>query len=164
MNLNKKKTINEGAFLLNQEEQMQHIWYVHEGILRAVNQSPTGTERVKEFYFPGEYCFLYLSWLTQCPARYSLQAVTKCVISALPLSFLDSAEGKALADKLLRQQVTYKEKKEEMLLLHTPSQRYLYLQTHFPEWQRHLTQRDLANYIGVSPVSLSRIRHRINKG
>lgn len=143
---------------------MQHFWFLHEGIVRAVHQSATGTERVKEFYFAGEYCFLYLSWLTHIPASYSLQTITGCVISTLPLRFLDTPEGSPLAEQLLRQQVIYKERKEEMLLLNTPSERYCYLLTHFPAWLTQLTQRDLASYIGISPVSLSRIRRRINKG
>lgn len=164
MSIDKKKVLEEGAFLLNQGDIMQHLWFVHEGMIRAVNQSAAGVERVKEFYFPGEYCFLYLSWLTQSPASYSLQAITRCVYSAIPLSFLDTPEGRPLADQLLRQQVIYKEKKEEMLLLNTPAQRYRYLLTHFPAWPALLTQRDLASYIGISPVSLSRIRRRINKG
>lgn len=40
-----------------------------------------------------------------------------------------------------------------MLLLNTPEQRYQYVQTHFPDWESQLTQRDLANYIGITPLA-----------
>ena len=66
--------------------------------------------------------------------------------------------------QLLIQQLIYKEKKEQMLLLNTPEQRYRYIQSQFPGWESQLTQRDLASYIGITPVSLSRIRQRLNKG
>ncbi len=58
----------------------------------------------------------------------------------------------------------YKEKKEQMFLLNNPEQRWQYVQANFPDWEQQLTQKDLASYIGISPVSLSRIRARLNKG
>ncbi|WP_231553011.1 hypothetical protein [Aeromonas diversa] len=50
------------------------------------------------------------------------------------------------------------------MLLHDAEQRYLVLRERFPEWEARLTQVQLAGYIGISPVSLSRIRRRINPG
>jgi CRP-like cAMP-binding protein len=51
-----------------------------------------------------------------------------------------------------------------MFLLNNPEQRWQYVQANFPDWEQQLTQKDLASYIGISPVSLSRIRARLNKG
>ncbi len=65
---------------------------------------------------------------------------------------------------LLRQQLGYKERKEAFLLLHSPEERYRELCHTFPHWPMRLTQVQLANYIGISPVTLSRIRRRINTG
>ncbi|MGD8204227.1 Crp/Fnr family transcriptional regulator [Pantoea sp. FN0305] len=154
----------QGDVLLRQGEQQGNIFFLLQGIVRAVHVLPDGTERVKEFYFAGEYCFLYLSWLARVPSRYSLQAIAPCSYQQLPLAYLDTSEGAELADALLRQQLIYKERKEEMMLLHAPEKRYAYVLEHFPEWSKRLTQRELANYIGITPVSLSRIRQRINKG
>lgn len=159
-----KKPLPAGAWLLHQGEIQSQFYYLHHGVVRAVYHSARGTERVKEFYFPGECCFLYLNWLTVTPADYSLQMVTAGEISEIPLSFLDAAENQDLKMQLLVQQLVYKEKKEQMLLLNTPEQRYQYVKTHFPDWESLLTQRDLASYIGITPVSLSRIRQRLNKG
>lgn len=158
------RTVLANTCLLQQGEVQNSLFYLEKGIIRAVNSSPTGTERVKEFYFPGEYCFLYLSWLNRQPAAYRLETITVCRCYDIPLSWLDSPQGKPFAEQLLRQQLIYKEKKEEMLLLNNPEQRYHYVLTQFPEWCTQLTLRDLASYIGITPVSLSRIRARINKG
>lgn len=62
---------------------------------------------------------------------------------------------------LLKQQLLYKEQKEAFLLLNTPEQRYLYLLEHFPLWVTRLTHAQLANYIGITSISLSRIRKRL---
>lgn len=160
----RKKPLPAGAWLLHQGEIQNHFYYLHQGVVRAVYHSSQGVERVKEFYFAGECCFLYLNWLTATPADYSLQMITTGEISEIPLTFLDAAENQELKMQLLIQQLIYKEKKEQMLLLNTPLQRYQYVQAQFPDWESQLTQRDLASYIGITPVSLSRIRQRLNKG
>ncbi|HHN8544459.1 Crp/Fnr family transcriptional regulator [Citrobacter cronae] len=159
----RKKRQPAGAWLHRQGEPQNKIYFLHQGVARAVYHSPHGSERVKEFYFAGEYCFLYLNWLTKTPADYSLQMITAGETSEISLALLDAPENQDIKTQLLIQQLIYKEKKEQMLLLNTPEQRYRYVQTHFPDWESQLTQRDLANYIGINPVSLSRIRQRLNK-
>lgn len=152
------------SWLLRQGEAQLAFYYLHEGVVRAIWYSEKGTERVKEFYFPGECCFLYLNWLTATAANYSLQLLTAARISEVPLHLLDKPEHQDAKVALMRQQLIYKEKKEQMLLLNSPQQRYRYVLDHFPDWEAQLTQKDLAAYIGISPVSLSRIRNRLNKG
>ena len=160
----RRKAQPAGSWLLRQGEAQSKIHLLHHGVARAVYHANNGVERVKEFYFAGEYCFLYLNWLTRTPADYSLQMITPGETREIALSLLDAPENLETKTQLLVQQLIYKEKKEQMLLLNTPEQRYQYVQTHFPDWESQLTQRDLANYIGITPVSLSRIRQRLNKG
>ncbi|CAI8757573.1 Crp/Fnr family transcriptional regulator [Kosakonia sp. YIM B13611] len=160
----KTARISPATTLLRQGDVQQKMFVLHEGIARAVWHSPEGSERVKEFYFPGECCFLYLSWLTGSVADYSLQMLTPGMLSEVPLRLLEKEEHQAVKIALLRQQLIFKEKKEQMFLLNNPEQRYRYVQAHFPAWEAQLTQKDLASYIGISPVSLSRIRARLNKG
>lgn len=160
----RRKTQPAGSWLLRQGEPQSKIHLLHHGVARAVYHADNGVERVKEFYFAGEYCFLYLNWLTNTPADYSLQIIAAGETTEIPLALLDAPENQDIKTQLLVQQLIYKEKKEQMLLLNTPEQRYQYVQMHFPDWESQLTQRDLANYIGITPVSLSRIRQRLNKG
>ena len=150
--------------LQRQGEPQHSLCWLQEGTARAVYHSAQGQEKVKEFYFAGECCFLYLSWLTGSVADYSLQMLTPGVLSEVPLRLLEKEEHQVAKIALLRQQLIFKEKKEQMFLLNNPEQRYRYVQTHFPAWEAQLTQKDLASYIGISPVSLSRIRARLNKG
>lgn len=162
--LARKITALAGTFLVNQGEPNAEFFYLHSGLIRAVYVSPDGSERIKEFYFAGEFCFLFLSWLLKEPARYSLQAISDCVYSPMPVHYLDTPAGAALAQALMRQQLIYKERKEELLLLNAPEQRYQYILQHFPQWGELLTQRDIASYLGMTSVSLSRIKARLNKG
>lgn len=130
----------------------------------ACHYARDGQERCKEFYFEGELCLLYDSWLTGSPARYQLEAVTALQLVRVPLALLDEPAWQPVCMALLRQQLCYKERKEAFLLLHSPEERYQELCRTFPHWPARLTQVQLANYIGISPVTLSRIRRRINTG
>ncbi|MEI8602366.1 hypothetical protein P4S55_16730 [Shewanella sp. PP-Sp27a-2] len=62
---------------------------------------------------------------------------------------------------LLQQQLIFKEQKEALLLLHTPEQRYRHLLQYWPHWLTKLNNIQIASYIGISPVSLSRLKARI---
>ena len=154
-------TLRAGQALLAQGAMQEVAFYIEAGIARACHYTRDGQERCKEFYFEGELCLLYDSWLTGSPARYQLEALTELQVVRVPLALLDEPAWQPVC---MRQQLGYKERKEAFLLLHSPEERYRELCHTFPHWPARLTQVQLANYIGISPVTLSRIRRRINTG
>lgn len=157
----KALNVPAGEVLLGQGNEQSQAYFVVDGIVRACHYTQEGTERCKEFYFEGELCFLYVSWLKQIPARYQLEALSACKLIQMPLSVLDDTSLQSVQLGLLKQQLLYKEQKEAFLLLHTPEQRYLYLREHSPLWLERLSQGQLANYIGITAISLSRMRRRL---
>lgn len=159
-----RQTLRAGQVLLAQGDKQEAAFYIETGIVRACHYTRDGQERCKEFYFEGELCLLYDSWLTGAPACYQLEALTELQVVRVPLALLDEPVWQPVCMALLRQQLGYKERKEAFLLLHSPEERYRELCHTFPHWPARLTQVQLANYIGISPVTLSRIRRRINTG
>lgn len=159
-----RQTLRAGQALLAQGAEQEAAFYIEAGIARACHYTRDGQERCKEFYFEGELCLLYDSWLTGSIARYQLEALTALQVVRVPLTLLDEPTWQPVCMALLRQQLGYKERKEAFLLLHSPEERYRELCHTFPHWPARLTQVQLANYIGISPVTLSRIRRRINTG
>ncbi len=160
----KRLSFAEGGVLIPQGSQQQYGYFLIDGILRACHFSEQGTERCKEFYFSGEFCLFYSSWLMQTSAKYQLEAITPAVVIRVPLHLLELDTWQPCQLALLKHQLLLKEQKEAFLLLNTPAQRYLYVMAHFPHWITSLSNIQLANYIGITPISLSRIRQRINKG
>lgn len=150
-----------GECLLPQGEHQTFAYFVVDGIVRACHYTQEGSERCKEFYFEGELCFLYRSWLKQDLAPYQLETVSACRLVQMPLAVLNEPSMQRVQLALLKQQLLYKEQKEAFLLLNTPEQRYLHLLEHFPLWVERLTHAQLANYIGITAISLSRIRRRL---
>ncbi|MFM5641039.1 Crp/Fnr family transcriptional regulator [Aeromonas veronii] len=159
-----RQTLRAGQALLAQGAEQEAAFYIEAGIARACHYTRDGQERCKEFYFEGELCLLYDSWLTGALARYQLEALTELQVVRVPIALLDEPVWQPVCMALLRQQLGNKERKEAFLLLHSPEERYRELCHTFPHWPMRLTQVQLANYIGISPVTLSRIRRRINTG
>ena len=159
-----RQTLRAGQVLLAQGDKQEAAFYIETGIARACHYTRDGQERCKEFFFEGELCLLYDSWLTGSIARYQLEALTELQVVRVPLTLLDEPAWQPVCMALLRLQLGYKERKEAFLLLHSPEERYRELCHAFPHWPARLTQVQLANYIGISPVTLSRIRRRINTG
>ncbi|WP_051216127.1 Crp/Fnr family transcriptional regulator [Ferrimonas futtsuensis] len=157
------QALARGSVLLPQGTRQTHAFFLGSGVLRACHYSDDGQEHCKEFYFPNELCFLYASWLDDRPAEYQLEALSPVEVLKVPLSLLALPQWQGVTLALMKQQLLYKEEKEAFFLLNTPQERYLALLERWPEWVDSISQAQLARYIGISPISLSRIRRRINQ-
>ncbi|GLR04101.1 cyclic nucleotide-binding protein [Vibrio hyugaensis] len=154
-------SLNPSDILLAQGSQQDYGFFIMSGILRACHYGENGLERCKEFYFKDELCFLYSSWLQGLPARYQIEAITAVEVIRIPLNLLALPSFSQAKVTLLQQQLIFKEQKEALLLLHTPEQRYQHLLQYWPHWLAKLNNIQIASYIGISPVSLSRLKARI---
>ena len=57
-------------------------------------------------------------------------------------------------------QLLNKEQKERYMLLNTPQQRYQHFCRNYPELLARLSDYQIAAYLGITPISLSRIKKR----
>lgn len=149
--------------LLHQGEYQKYGYLILSGVLRACYFSDTGSERCKEYYFQRELCFLYSVWLTNSPANYQIDTLNQSKVIRMPLELLTSKSWQSAKLNLLKQQLLYKEEKEAFLLLKNPEERYLHMVKHSPKWLNSLNNIQLSAYIGISPISLSRIKNRIKQ-
>lgn len=150
-----------GDIILHQGKPQTHAYFIICGLLKACHYTSAGKTLSKEFYFEHELCFLYDAWLTQSCARYQLESIEETTVIKLPLPLLSQTDWQPIKIALLTQQLIYKEQKEAFLLLNTPEQRYQHLLAHRPNWIKRLNNIQLASYIGISPVSLSRLKSRL---
>ena len=155
--------LESSQVLLRQGENQQYGYLIISGVLRACYFSDIGTERCKEYYFQGEMSFLYSAWLTNSPANYQIDTLNPSKVIRIPLKILNSKNWQSAQLNLLKQQLLYKEEKEVFLLLKNPEERYIHMIKHAPKWLDKLNDIQLSAYIGISSISLSRIKSRIKK-
>lgn len=143
-----------------------HVFVVNTGIVKMVYETPKGDSWVKGFAEPG-VCFASLTALeSNGTTSYAAYAETEATIDQIDyLQLLQLASrhppwqcAMSNAFKLYGQR---KEQREMELLTLSPQDRYLSFLRHHPALAASLRQRDIASYVRVTPVALSRIKARV---
>ena len=162
------QTVPKGAHLLEPGQVCGAIYFVNKGFFRFYYVGADGHEVNCRFAGAGGFLTDFQSFLTQQPSRYAWQAVQAAEVLVLPYALVQRLYresgawdhfGRLMAERVY-QQVN---ERVELLQFLTPTQRYQHVQQHQPELLEHVSQAQLASYLGVQPESLSRIRHRLSQ-
>lgn len=156
------KTFQKGDFILRSGDVCRNLYYIDKGLVKLCF-----TKANKEFimrFFPENALFTLLdSYLTQTPSTYEIICLEKTIITSIrneEMQFLCKKHHsfETFFRKLVSLSALNMMKRISEMLEENATQRY----EHFVEENNHLLQRitlgDLANYLGITQVSLSRIR------
>ncbi|MET4105155.1 Crp/Fnr family transcriptional regulator [Hymenobacter sp. UYP22] len=137
------------------------------GACRLLYTRPDGEERTTYFFFDNHLMGSYQSCLTGQPSQFSIQALAPTELLTFPYALLRQLFdqhpvyerfGRQLAEYLL---LGTDARLAELLLL-SPEQRYqALLHSHKTKILERIPQQYIASYLGITPVSLSRIRARL---
>ncbi|MBX2873660.1 MAG: Crp/Fnr family transcriptional regulator [Saprospiraceae bacterium] len=149
----------------NQGKIASHAGFINRGIIRAY-QLKDGTEFIHEFYTEGDFFGNYISYQNQVGAEVVLSAVEECEVFKISFRAIEELSDLIPDVRRFSEYIgKVKEKKlydrASSLLTDTPEERYKELLRERPDLMRRLPQYYLAQYLGISPISLSRIRKRI---
>ena len=160
-----QRRFSAGTLLQRAGEPSAHCWLVRSGVVRLFYLNDQGTERNRSFHGPGQWVAGSLPPLAS-PSPFAIEALTPVDAVELPCATLRQWQsrfpsiGPALEQALGYVFQQYAQREAE-LLSHPPEARYQsFLATH-GDLVPHLPQHHVASYLGISPVSLSRIRARL---
>jgi len=149
------KTAYDVGFLL--EGNMRHF-YIKDGI-----------EKTTYFYFEGHFVSAYFSCITGKPSDLSIEAMSSCSLLVFRYSdmqkLFDQSHkwerfGRLLAEYLA---IGLEERIKGLLML-SPEERYIQLlEGNKQKIMERIPQHFISNYLGITPVSMSRIRSRLSK-
>ena len=144
------------------------VGFVLEGMLRHF-YTKDGEEKTTYFYFENHFVSSYISCITKQPSQLTIEALSDCTIIVFPYDKLSALFEKSITwQKFGRLMAEYLalglEERMVGLLILSPEERYLELikgnETKIIE---RIQQHYIANYLGITPVSMSRIRNRVIK-
>lgn len=143
------------------------IGFVTAGIFKYYYLDKNGTEYIKHFTMEGDFVASYSSFLNQTPSLYFIEALEDAEILAISfidyINALDSrADWQTIARKYTEEIYRIKEVRESSLLKETAEQRYYRFLHENPGLDQRIKQKYIASFLGISPVSLSRIRKRLS--
>jgi CRP-like cAMP-binding protein len=128
-----------------------------------------GEERTTYFYFEQHFVASYISCLTGKPSELTIEALTDCRLLVFPYTVLKKLYNESHAwerfGRLIAEYLAMGlEERMVSLLMLSPEERYeALLQSHRHKILERVPQHYIANYLGITPVSLSRIRSRVSK-
>jgi CRP-like cAMP-binding protein len=144
------------------------IGFVLEGNLRHY-YTRDGEEKTTYFYFENHLVASYISCIRKEPSQLTIEALTDCRLLTFPYAALQKLYeqshtwerfGRLVAEYL----AAGLEERMTGLLLLSPQERYeALLQGKKEKILERIPQHYIASYLGVTPVSLSRIRNRSAK-
>lgn len=148
--------------LLHQNDYAKAVFFLLEGICHSVYQTVNGKEFSKEFYWEDDWIIGFESLINKQPSAYLLRSVTRCTLLALPIEILETwrQQKRGIYLKMLETQLMHKESKERFMLLYTAQERYALFCQEYPSLLDRLSDYQIAAYLGITPISLSRIKKR----
>lgn len=129
-----------------------------------------GEERTTYFYFENHFVSSYISCMTGQPSELTIEALTDCSIISFPYTALralfDRSHTWERFGRLIAEYIAVGlEQRMVSLLLQSPEERYMELVSgNKQKIIERIPQHYIANYLGITPVSLSRIRNRVARG
>jgi len=141
---------------------------VDSGCFRFYYIDREGRERTKHFVSDGGFLLSLSSFATGAELPFAIQAIAASrAFVARTSDFRRALDGspelEALYFEHLQRMYVIKERREEDLLMKRPEDRYADFISEHPGIVRSVPQHYIATYLGIDPVSLSRIKARARR-
>lgn len=158
------KTLKKNEIWEDRDRISKYMGFVNSGILRQYYLKD-GNEFTDYFHVESEFIGNYISYLSKEPSNTITVALEPCELLVMSFSELEKfykimpvAEqfSKIIGEKKLFEL----NKRNASLLLDSPEERYNKLVEQKPNLIKRVPQYMIAQYLGIRPESLSRIRKR----
>lgn len=158
-----RQALAKGETLLRAGQPAHLTGFVLSGGLREYYVLEDGTERTKGFNMPGEFAGSLSDLLSSQPSRVWITAEAPTVMAVTPWPAYEALTRQApawtqFARKMAEGLYLLKTEREFELLTMDAAQRLVRALARWPALASVYSQKDIASYIGVTPVHLSRLR------
>lgn len=162
----KSQSFEKKEFILREGSIQKDIYFVRKGLIRQYIIHENGEETTFRFIPENTVMVNVDIILFDQPSRFHFEALEKTKTLSIDQAVADaiiSKNPKLQANRIQFAQKLMKEmhRRIELFVLHTPEERYLHFIKEYPNINDRVPDKYIANVLGMTPVSLSRIRARI---
>ena len=163
-----KLTLKKNDFFVRQGDLPDRMGIIFDGIFRVFCITESGDEKTLAFRIKKQFLSAYSPFVENRDSWYSIQALTDAVLICFPLDDMKNLSTRHRCwEKVVKEYMVRlfieKEDRERSFLTEDAHTRYVRFRESYPEFEKTLPQYYIASYLGISPVSLSRIRGKIKK-
>ncbi|PKP27890.1 MAG: Crp/Fnr family transcriptional regulator [Bacteroidetes bacterium HGW-Bacteroidetes-22] len=159
-----ERKITSRTILLHEGEVARQVHFIRQGCLRMWFNKD-GKDITFQFFFEGQGVASIDSFLSKQPSLYTIEAIEPSTIISINRAdlILLQQEYPEMQDGF--QQILFERFRNYAQLFlsrikDTPQERYHELISDHPEIIKRVPQHYIASYLGITPISLSRIRNR----
>lgn len=159
------QVFKKGATIFNNGEVCTDVYLIRSGLVKLGYCTRDGKELIKSFIAEGGVFGSLYSQLTGKGATYSAVALEDVEVDTLSYSILEALcrnnpELRNLLLSFFQQLALSKEMREYEFLCLSAQDRYQSFCDRNLDLVARIKQADLALYLGITPVALSRLKHR----
>jgi CRP-like cAMP-binding protein len=163
-----ERIVKKGKFLVQEGEKAKDVGIITEGQMRHF-YTRDGEEKTTYFYFENAFVSAYISCITGNASQVTIEALTDTKLLVFPYSrlkelFAVSIYWERFGRLIAEWAMMGLEDRMVGLLTQSPEERYVaLLNSNKTKILERIPQHLVANYLGITAVSLSRIRNRTLK-
>ena len=167
----KMKKLKKKQYLVQEGDVVRYDYFVNKGCLRTYTIDDKGQEHVVQFSIEDWWTGDMYSFLTQKPARYTIDALEDTELLCLERAALEDLyiripKFERYFRLLLQNAFVSLQERVIANLSQTADERYCNFIDKYPLMEKRLPLKQIASYLGITPESLSRIRSnyiKVNK-
>lgn len=166
VNATKQEKFEPTEFLIKEGSLKSNVYFLQSGLVRSFIIDDKGDEITMSLMREHQIVVSLDNILHNQASRYFFQALEPTVVLTINYELMEKIVSQSPKLEKSRQFIFQKVVKEayiriESFVLYSPEERYLkYIKTN-PDINERVPNKYLANVLGITPVSLSRIRKRI---
>ena len=166
-NIVRQKTLTANQALQQTDGELKYIYFVYSGFVRCFYFDANGNEVTHFFMKKNDFCYGELM-IRDLPVYLYYETISDCEFLYIPIKSLSdlmhtSDTLKSLYISVLENVLRYKMLREHGFLMQNATERYINFSAAFQEIEKIAQQSHIASYLGITPVSLSRIRRALRK-
>ncbi len=159
------RTLRAGEPWVSAGEMCSHFCFIASGLMRVFYIDQHGHEVNEGFYPQGDLLGPISALLSGTPCQYFMEALEASELLVADYHQFhrlgyDRPEWLRFEIKLLQQLYLRAVRRDAKLLLGGAEQRYRWFCREYPDLVNRIPQYQIASYLGVTPVTLSRIRSK----
>ena len=161
------KSIKKKTNILEAGTTAKEVYFILNGCIRLFYKKD-GEDISAYFFTEKMFAGAYDSFISQKPSRHSIETLEDCQVLAISYKalqelFIEFPKMNEFVRKVLEERFVSLHELFTSQILDSPEERYLKLLKERPDIIQRIPQHQIATFLGITPVSLSRIRNRVTK-
>lgn len=162
----RQKSVGKGTILVDLGQVAQEAYFIIKGCLRFYYLTDDGKEITGFIFQENMMAGSHESFFSQVPSLQVVETLEDGDLLAISYEsvqtlFREVPRMNILIRKILEQRMAYAQRVVASLIIQKPEERYSSLLEQQPELLQRIPHHMLASYLGITPVSMSRIRRKL---